>query len=126
MTHGITARKSATLQPWDGPADLIPHYWRGLVDGDGHITINERGIHTGLVGSEYVARAFADWVNAGFGTKVNARPSKGNHWTVQVGGTIRVRHLLAALYDDAPVALARKKALADLAVHGKPFSPTLF
>jgi len=124
--HGITARKSATLQPWSGPDHLMPHYWRGLVDGDGHITINERGVHTGLVGSEYVAHAFAGWVNANFGTRVNARPSKGKHWTVQVGGTIRVLRLLGALYDDAPVALARKKALADLAVHGKPIIQPLF
>ena len=29
-----------TLQPWDGPAHLMPHYWRGLFDGDGSITIN--------------------------------------------------------------------------------------
>ena len=32
---GVTPRKSGTLQPWDGPADLMPHYWRGMVDGGG-------------------------------------------------------------------------------------------
>lgn len=126
VSHGITPRKSATLQPWDGPADLMPHYWRGVMDGDGHITINERGVFTGIVGSEFVTQAYAAWVNGNFGTRVNARPSAHQYWTVQVGGTKRVLRLLAVLYDDAPVALARKKALADLAVHGKPFSPTLF
>jgi len=124
---GITPRKSATLHPWDGPAGLMPHYWRGLVDGDGHIHINDRGVYTGLAGSEFVARAYAAWVNANFGTKVNARPGQSRAWTVQVGGSgSRVTRLLMALYDDAPVALARKKALADLAVHGKPLAATLF
>ena len=128
VSHGVTARKSATIQPWDGPAALMPHYWRGLVDGDGHITINERGVFTGLLGSEAVAHAYAAWVNDLIGTNVHATPKKPSTtaWGVQVGGTVRVLRLLAALYDDAPVALARKKALADLAVHGKPFNPTLF
>ena len=126
VSHGITPRKSATLQPWAGPPSLMRHYWRGLVDGDGHITINDRGVFSGLVGSEFVARAYATWVNENFGTRVNARPGSTRAWTVQIGGTVRILRLLAALYDDAPVALARKKALADLAVHGKPLAATLF
>ena len=127
LAHGITARKSATLQPWNGPDGLMPHYWRGLVDGDGHITINGRGVYMGLLGSKSVADTFATWVNALAGTNVHATPKKpsATAWCVQVGGTIKVLSLLAALYDDAPVALARKKALADLAVHGKPLQAAL-
>lgn len=127
--HGIIRKKTDVLQPWDGPTDLMPHYWRGLVDGDGHITINERGIFTGLVGSRPVTEAYAVWVNSFCGTNVNAtvkQPSSGNTWVVQVGGRRAPRLLLAALYNDAPVALPRKKALADLAVHGKPLAATLF
>lgn len=126
--HGITPRKTDTLEPWGGPADLMPHYWRGLVDGDGHITINQRGVFTGLLGSKPVAEAYAVWVNELIGTNVHATPKKPSTtaWCVQVGGTVRVLRLLAALYDDAPVALDRKKALADLAVHGKPLAAKLF
>lgn len=130
VTHGITARKSATLQPWDGPAALMPHYWRGLFDGDGHITINGNGVYTGLVGSEAVVRGFGDWAHSVCGTNANPRrqgPAGGKkYWTVQIGGTRLVLRLLAALYDDAPTALARKKALADHAVHGKPIIQPLF
>jgi uncharacterized protein YerC len=127
ISHGITRRKSATLQPWDGPAALMPHYWRGLVDGDGHITINGNGVYMGLLGSKPVADTFAAWVNDLIGSNVHATPKKPSTtaWCVQVGGRIGVLSLLAALYDDAPVALARKKALADLAVHGKPLQAAL-
>ena len=129
ISHGIIRKKTDILEPWDGPADLMPHYWRGLVDGDGHIVINERGVFTGLVGSRPVTEAYAAWVNANFGNNVHAtpkQPGSGETWNVQVGGTRRVLRLVAALYDDAPVALPRKKALADLAVHGKPLAATLF
>jgi len=136
LRHGITARKSATLQPWNGPEHLMPHYWRGIVDGDGYIHINPKGVFTGLAGSEFVARGYAAWVNEHFGTHVSARPTPGQVWTVQIGGTLALKRfpyrqskpvaLLAALYDDAPVALARKKALADLAVHGKPLQASMF
>lgn len=127
VSHGITPRKSATLQPWDGPARLMPHYWRGLVDGDGSITINDTGVYVSFVGSEAVARAFRAWAHQACGTNTAARPGKpgSSYWVVQVGGTIMVLSLLAALYDDAPTSLARKKALADLAVHGKPLQAAI-
>ena len=76
-----------------------------------------------------MTEAYAAWVNSHFGTNVHAtvkQPGNGSTWVTQVGGTIRVLRLIAALYDDAPVALTRKKALADLAVHGKPLAATLF
>jgi hypothetical protein len=128
ISHGIVRRKTDALEPWDGPEHLMPHYWRGLVDGDGSITINERGVFMQLTGSEDVAKAFAPWANAVAGTRVNATRKKDCKaaWCVQVGGVTGPRILLAALYDDAPTALARKKALADLAVHGKPLAATLF
>ena len=129
ISHGIIRKKTDVLKPWGGPSDLMPHYWRGLVDGDGHITINERGIFTGLVGSRPVTETYAAWVNSFCGTNVHAtikQPGSGNTWNVQVGGKYGPRILLAALYDDAPTALARKKALSDLALHGKPLAATLF
>lgn len=130
VSHGITPKKSHTLQPWDGPEHLMPHYWRGLFDGDGHITINGNGVYTGLVGSEAVVRGFRDWAHGVCGTNASARqqgPAGGKkYWTVQIGGTRLVLCLLAALYDDAPTALARKKALAEHAVHGKPIIQPLF
>ena len=59
---------------------------------------------------------------------MNARPSQGDHGLAGAsssGAPSAVLKLLRALYDDAPVALARKKALADLAVYGKPLQASL-
>lgn len=113
ISHGITPRKTLMLRPWDGPQDLMPHYWRGIVDGDGSITINDKGVYLQMVGTEAVTRAFAAWSNATIGSKVNARPTAGNAWTIQVGGTVKVRSLIYALYADAPTALARKRERAE-------------
>jgi transposase len=129
---GITARKTNALEPWAGAPELMPHYWRGLIDGDGSITINDRGVYVGFTGSEACVRGFLAWANDVCGTKSNARQGNGGksrYWITQVGGAgdrrSGVTRLIRALYDDAPVALARKKALADLAVHGKPLQATL-
>jgi hypothetical protein len=85
-------------------------------------------VYLQLLGSLDVAKTFAAWANRIAGTHVNATPKKPSttSWCVQVGGSIRVLGLLRALYDDAPVALTRKKALADLALHGKPLQASMF
>lgn len=44
--HGITERKSFTVKPWEGPSELMPHYWRGCLDGDGWVSSK----HTSCIG----------------------------------------------------------------------------
>ena len=129
VSQGIVARKTDSLQPWTGAAHLMPHYWRGLIDGDGSITINDKGVYVSFTGSEALVRGFLAWAHETCGTNSQPRQGtagNGHYWTTQIGGTVRVLRLLAALYDDAPTALTRKKALADLAVHGKPLQGAIF
>lgn len=129
VSHGITARKTDELQPWDGPADLMPHYWRGVIDGDGTIGTYDGEAKLGLCGSRPLVEAFLAWARGITGTTASPRQGKaGNrrYWLLALGGNNRLPPLLAALYDDAPVALARKKAEADHIVHGKPLMPALF
>jgi hypothetical protein len=125
---GITPRKSQTYQPWDGPAELMPHYWRGLVDGDGSVGITSEGVQVTLAGTEAIVSGFCEWARAVCGTKATAHPAphQGRFWRTNIAGTVRVLHLLAALYDDAPTALERKHAVAQLAVHGTPLAARLF
>jgi hypothetical protein len=129
VSHGIIPRKTNTVEPWDGPADLMRHYWRGVIDGDGTLGTYNGEAKVGLCGSRPLVEAFLEWAHGICGTTARARQSKaGNrmHWLANLGGNRRMPTLLAVLYDDAPVALARKKAEADFIVHGKPLAATLF
>ena len=128
-SHGITPRKTDELQPWDGPGHLMRHYWRGVIDGDGTIGTYDGEAKLGLCGSRPLVEAFLAWARGITGTTATPRQGKaGNrrYWLLALGGNNRLPPLLAALYDDAPVALARKKAEADFIVHGKPLAGALF
>ena len=128
VSHGITPRKTHTYEQWHGPADLMPHYWRGVIDGDGSICLSDHDMKLCIAGTESVAEGFRAWAQSVCGTKAvpHKRPGSRNFWTLNLGGTNQVLACLRALYDDAPVALTRKKALADLALHGKPLQAGLF
>jgi hypothetical protein len=111
---GVGPRKTATVLPWNGPADLMPHYWRGLFDGDGclHRQSRTRKWTLNVVGSEACVAAFAGWAREVTGSRAAVRPLAGCHgWAV--GGTLKPQLLAEALYVNAEIALPRKQVLAD-------------
>lgn len=112
VRHGILPNKTGRETPWDGPADLMPHYWRGMVDGDG--SVPGKSFSVTLVGSYEVVAAFIKWANAACGSRVNPSRDKRSpdHWRACIGGRFQVPVLVSVLYHDAPVALDRKMALA--------------
>jgi len=123
---GILPNKTGAEKPWaDGPEYLMRHYWRGMVDGDG--SVPGKGFNVTLAGSYEVVSAFVEWARRMSGTGINPTRDKRspNHWRAIMGGRTAVLSLLSVLYDDAPVSLDRKKALADLALQGKPADPAL-
>ena len=114
-TLGITPRKSMTVQPWIGPADLMPHYWRGLFDGDGCIsreTARNKWALT-LCGSLPCVEAFAGWARDASGA-CSTPYSHSNIWYWKVSGLARPQALARALYANADrsVVLDRKLARA--------------
>ena len=128
---GVTPRKSATIQPWDGPVDLMPHYWRGMVDGDGSLARKTDGVWTVfLCGSEACVRAFTAWAAGICGT--TAKPYyRSGCWYISISGRYQVPKLVRALYADAPVSLARKQETADQILSAeeprrKPGTPSRF
>jgi hypothetical protein len=109
----ITPRKSMTLVPWDGPRELMRHYWRGLFDGDGSIGkygAREKWWLT-LVGSEACMFAFANWARPICGTTSAPRFASGV-WRWSVRGLAAPQALARELYGDASVYLDRKYGLA--------------
>lgn len=113
LALGIGPRKSATVEPWDGPPELMPHYWRGLFDGDGSIARKTSDQHQMILcGSEACVRGFAAWSAGICGT--GAEPFyRGGCWRYGVSGRYQVPKLVRALYADAPVSLDRKQEIAD-------------
>lgn len=122
---GITPRKSATVEPWNGPPDLMPHFWRGLFDGDGSLARKGPGLYTAfLCGSEACVRGFLAWAHEICGT--NAEPYfKTGCWYVSISGRYQVPKLVRAMYADATVSLNRKqeRANAILAADGPRKKP---
>jgi hypothetical protein len=111
---GIGPRKTGIVEPWDGPAELMPHYWRGMVDGDGCLHRQSRNGKwaLSLVGSEACVRGFAAWAHEMCGSDARPQLAQGC-WYWAVGGTYKPQMLARALYAGADIALPRKQALAD-------------
>ncbi len=112
---GVTPRKSATVEPWNGPARLMPHYWRGLFDGDGWIGISRGTWRLGICGSAPCVLGYAAWGSGICGSKARLHQHRTTptcwYWTV--GGNRMARRLAEALYDGATVTLPRKQERAE-------------
>jgi hypothetical protein len=111
---GVTPRKSLTVEPWDGPGDLMRHYWRGLFDGDGTIVRHPQDRdkwHIRFLGSEACVDGFRTWAGTVCGTTAGKYP-KGNIWSFTAGGLASPQALARGLYDGATVYLDRKHELA--------------
>lgn len=59
---GIEPRKTFTVKPWNGPEELMPHYWRGCVDGDGWIFKTVSGFEIGFCGNSQMVNGFAQYL----------------------------------------------------------------
>ena len=111
---GVHPNKSGTVEPWNGPEELMPHYWRGLFDGDGSIFRTNAGAHWGLsiAGSEPCVRAFAAWAMEICTSNGKPHLAKGRTWAWSVAGGPKPQLLARALYGGATVYLDRKHQLA--------------
>lgn len=111
--HGLCPRKSLVVCPWQGPARLMPHYWRGVFDGDGCIHRRNNGYWSvSLVGSIGIVTGFADFIARQLGCSKQPKPA-GKIFSIHCGGIGLPQTVVSLLYQDASVYLSRKKALAD-------------
>ncbi len=108
---GILPRKSQTYVPWAGEEELVRHFWRGMVDGDGCLTFNRKW-SLRLEGSQQTCEAFLTIIQGIVPTTTTVKKGHGNVWTVRISGMEYVRRVVAWLYEDAKVQLDRKGALA--------------
>jgi len=94
----------------------MPHYWRGLFDGDGcigrHSARRPNSWMMTQVGSRACVVGFTDWARSICDTRATPAHDTGGCWRVGIGGSYAPQKLAAALFDGATVALPRKLALA--------------
>lgn len=117
---GILDRKSYNAIPCDKiPEDLQRHYWRGLVDGDGCLSLQkDKYCYINLCGTYEIVSGFKKFCDSilknRLGVSITSKKSHTGHvlYTVSYAGKRNVKRLSEALYGDACVFLDRKKNIS--------------
>lgn len=110
---GLTPKKSHRVQPCtEIRDDVAHHYWRGVFDGDGHISRNGNSWTVGLCGNSFMVQGFAAFIRQFCRTTVRPILS-GAVWRVAYSGTLLPQTIVRLLYHNATIWLDRKKKLAD-------------
>lgn len=113
---GVGPRKSFVVEPWRGPAQLMRHYWRGVVDGDGSVRRDDdkgkRQWEVMLVGNRMMVEGFATFVAPTIG-KTPSVTAMGTIFKTRCRGLALPQKVAILLYEGAAVFLDRKKEEAD-------------
>jgi hypothetical protein len=116
---GVGERKSFVVCPCELiPDGLLPHYWRGVFDGDGFI-ISARSREVGamkwsigLVGNVAMVKGFDAFVQQYVKTQAVIRPHS-RIFMIRYEGVAVPQSVIRLLYRDATISLDRKQKLAN-------------
>jgi hypothetical protein len=114
---GVGPAKALRVRPWEGRADLMPHYWRGIVDGDGGVRQEGGGYRIMLSGNLPMVQGFIRFIEQRTGARGNPEPDK-SIYVVRFGRFVTVQAIATTLYGNATYALQRKWAMARTIIHG--------
>ena len=122
---GLHPDKTWNVRPWSGPPELMRHFWRGCVDGDGSIHESRklcRGrphlswrLH--FCGNANMVRGFAAFISDRTGLPAHVREVRTNgagetlyavRWEEKAAAEI-----VRLLYGDSTVSLDRKREAAE-------------
>jgi hypothetical protein len=108
---GITERKSGKEKmPPTVPSYLLRHFWRGVVDGDGHVCVNNQPpyeyLEIGLCGSKSIVSDFSTFIMDSIGIHPKVSPDH-SIWKTKTGCSHALK-LCALLYDNSMIFLDRK------------------
>jgi transposase-like protein len=99
--------------------EFIPHFLRGLLDGDGWISIDNSGYyHMGFVSySKSVCEDFQEYCNSLINqkskSKITLKDKNGHSYNCQFQGLKIVKQLATVLYKDNKICLERKFRLVE-------------
>jgi len=112
---GVMQNKSLIIKPCNKVSDnLIRHYWRGIIDGDGYISYDRRNKSwkIGLTGNKYIVEGFCHWIQHFIKTKAEPRYYP-NYCLIQYGGNKITKNIAKVLYENSNIFLDRKIRLAE-------------
>lgn len=123
-SHGVTNRKSATMEPPVLGPDLMRHFWRGAFDGDGCVTSTGRGgvdARVSFCGSIAMVSGFARFI-----ASTNRSNAKITHdgrksasfYHFACSGNHGCAVALRSLYAGSTVYLDRKRERAQSIIAG--------
>lgn len=101
------------------PKQFLPHFLRGLLDGDGWITIDNYGYyHIGFVSySPNICEEFQQYCNSLITkkskSKITLKDKNGHSYCCQFQGLEIAKQLATALYKDNKICLSRKYRLVE-------------
>lgn len=104
--HGMR-RKSLQRRATPALAES-QHFWRGVVDGDGYVSISDNKPRLGLCGGRELMEQFLAFVDASDTTNLQHRQKI---WVAQLNCAPAVRGI-RKMYENAPIALDRKMEIA--------------
>lgn len=91
--------------------ESCPHFWRGVVDGDGFVFQSSKGQPcVGIVGSQAMCKQFRQFCLTITRFRASVRPLH-SIWSMRLSGSTAIP-IIRHLYDDCTVALPRKLAKA--------------
>ncbi len=119
--HGGTPRKSRTIGFPTVPPELLPHFVRGVVDGDGTLAWNgDRPVLQVYSGSKPFLSDMAVAIEHATGIPAPCPRANRDNWYVK-WSTIRAKCLAFWLYvDNSGLALDRKAGIAAQFIHWRP------
>jgi hypothetical protein len=119
--HGGTPRKSRTIGFPHVSQELLPHFVRGVVDGDGTLAWNgDRPVLHIYSGSTLFLHTMVDAIEDATGIPAPCPRANRDNWYVK-WSTIRAKCLTGWLYVDHPgIALSRKASIAAQFIEWQP------
>lgn len=109
---GIRPRKTWTVRPLEAPENLLPHYWRGAIDGDGSWGQKGHLATLSFCGNEWMVEGLAQFFRSTFGVRVGVRskvnPTGFRFFILAVQRLSAVQAIAQHLYCDATISLPRK------------------
>lgn len=116
--HGMTENKTYTISLPNLPKDLLPHFIRGLSDGDGSIVVSrlQDGPEKGrvkflwsLTSTKEMCEGILQFLGKSELKLYQRHPERQvNNWEFKICGNQQVKRLLAKIYQDATIYLDRK------------------